>query len=569
MKITTTVGQFLFALLYYHEVRHIYGVPGDAITGIRKELNVFGKIKHIMVADEETAGWSAEVYGRIKKLGAVYVTYNAGANKILNPIDEGSLHNSALVVIGGEPSMEFRASVFDVLHHHQIHLRNFLDQQRLFAVKLTDTRTKSIMSLQTASEDIAIMIGKAVRDRLPVYIGMPSDYWGKEIFYEEGDLEKWKKWYDGNCHMEPEKDTVDHIIVPAVCKSLDEMRAPFLFTGHALQNFGLLEKTVAFAERLNIPVVASFNGYGEFPPDHPLFIGTYNGPASVPCDIRKFTECAERIEIGLKDTDLNRALQPETVRLAPAKIVIDPIGERVRIGHWWTQCNAEAQAHLLEYLARTVKRRDFEKKFLPFSSWIKKRDEKWVSTRKNNETEPITVADIAPVINDFLKKNEMPLLCDVGDPMFIALEILPSPPLKITYTSIFAAMGIFSGCIGLEHATGKRPLILVGDGAFCMGETYSLALTGAAPIIVILDNGGYAMMRQFGGENKKTESGKGHDSLIWPPIDFHANFTVGTVREFKDALQSAFRKNAPVVITVIIDPDDKSESLRNFKDVKR
>lgn len=564
---TIPVGQFLLEMLYRYGVEHIYGVPGDAITGIREFLNR-SHIKHYMTAREETAGWAAEVYGRTRKLGAVYATYNAGTNQILNPMSEGVLHNSAFIIIGGEPSMEFRAGNYGILHHHQIHLNDFDDQRKRFANELKDERrARSVTDLGTAAYIIVGVIGQTLRDRLPGYLGMPADMWTKEMSYNEAYVEDLLAAYT-HPPMEPRKDVLDNEIIPRFKQALAGMVHPLLFTGHALENFGLLEKTITFAERLNVSAVSAFNGFGGFPPDHPLFIGTYDGPASVPPDIRKFTESSDLIVIGLLDTDLNYALQLRTVQLPAPKIIIDPIHSEVRIGEWSARCNPEGQKYLLARLTETAQV-FVEHTAPPLSTWIKHVSGNWEKGQKKSDGEdPITVADIAPIIGRFLKGKDVPLVFDVGDPMLIALGILPSLT-QITYTSNFAAMGIYTGCIGLEHATGKRPLAIVGDGAFGMGETYSFTLTGTAPMAIVFNNGGYLMMRQFGGENKETEKGKGSDSLIWPPLDFHPDCRVGTPREFEHALFRAAQKNTPFIIEIVLDSDDKSEQLRNFKDMER
>jgi indolepyruvate decarboxylase len=557
---TATVGQFLLTLLHSYEVEHIYGVSGDAITGIRKNLEKFRKIRHVMCAHESTAAFSAEVYGRVKRLGAMYVTYNAGMNNALNGIDEGYLHNSALVVIGGEPSMEFREKD-PCLHHHQLHRSDFKDQMGLLAIKLGNERTRSITDLSTAAEDIAEMIGKAIKDRLPVYLGIPSDMWEKEIAYDENRIEDIRFFYDNDV----EEERLFRNISLILKKTFSEMNRPLISVGHEVKEFGLFQTVIKLAEKLNVPVVARFNGHGTFPISHPLFVGTYNGPASVPPNIREFTEKADRIDIGVLETDLNFALQTETVKLPRATIVFDPRAEQVSIGTTCqVRCNKKTQFLLLEHLAEKCLSRDTQT-FTPFSAWA---DERSAVYEKKSKTELIAVSDIAPILNNFLKGKDLPVLCDVGDPMLIMLDIV-SFPSQMIYTSIFAAMGVFAGCIGLEHATGKRALVLVGDGAFCIGEIYSLALTGAAPIIVILNNGGWRMMRKFGGENKETEKEKGYDSLVWPTINFPSNRIACTPETFAKALENAFQKNVPYVIDLRLDPDDETESLKNFKDVKR
>lgn len=561
-----TLGQFLLSLLHFYGVEHAYGVDGDAVIRIRKELDTFGKIKNVTCAHESTAAFSAEAYGRVKGLGFLYVTYNAGINNALNGIDEGYLHNSALVIVGGEPSMGFRARN-PCLHHHQLRLGEFDDQKNLLAVKLGNDRVKSITDTTTAAKDIAVLVCKAAGDRLPVYLGIPSDLWSAEISYNELEIERIRTKHDNSCMEMTESELTTTLMI--LQQSIAKMKHPLISVGHEVKRFGLLMETTLFAKKLGIPIIARFNGYGTFPPDHELFAGTYNGPASVPADIREFTENAERIDIGVLETDLNFALQTETVRLPPAAIAFDPregyitVGTELRI-----PCNVNAQSWLLKSLARTLLPSK-PAAFVPFITRIKERDENWeMSQKTNDENKRIQVADIAPILNVFLKDKDMPIVADVGDAMFIALSVLPSLPQRITYTSVFAAMGVFAGCIGLGHATGKRPLVLVGDGAFCMGETYSLMLTGAKPVIIILNNGGWSMMRQLRGGNTTAEEGT--DSLLWPPtIDFHADVVVNTAREFQIALKKASETPAPFIIDLRLNTDDKSEPLLNFKDVRR
>jgi indolepyruvate decarboxylase len=562
-----TVGQFLLDLLYYsYEVEHIYGVDGDAVIRIRNELEKFQRIANITCAHESTAAFSAESYGRMKTLGVLYVTYKAGMNNAFNAIDEGYLHDSALLVIGGEPSMEFRAEN-PCLHHHQLRYGKFDDQLNNLAEDLGEESVISITNSATAAEDIAIMVDKATRDRLPVYIGMPSDMWDKEISYDEKAIEKIHLSRNSTL-MDPGESGLLWMLAKME-EAVSKMDHPIISVGHEVKEQGLLPATIDCAEQLDIPVVSRFNGYGAFPPDHSLFVGIYNGPASIPPQVREYTESADRIDIGVLETDLNLALQTHTVTLPPAAIIFNPREKFIKIGEQTPMfCNVNAQNWLLKSLSKILTPRVREP-FLPFASWIQARDADWESARKRRTgEEAMRVSDIAPMLNVFLRNKDMPIIADVGDAMFIALGILPTLPSRITYASIFAAMGIFAGCIGLEHATGKRPLVLVGDGAFCMGETYSLALTGAKPILIILNNGGWSMMRQLrvgGGAIEKNA-----DSLLWPRIlDFRADSIVKTPAEFEDALEKAFRAKKAFIIDLHLDPYDKSESLQNFKDIKR
>jgi indolepyruvate decarboxylase len=58
--------------------------------------------------------------------------------------------------------------------------------------------------------------------------------------------------------------------------------------------------------------------------------------------------------------------------------------------------------------------------------------------------------------------------------------------------------GVHAG-LGLQAATGRRPLILVGDGAFRMTgwELGNCRRYGWDPIVLLFNNGGWEMLRTF------------------------------------------------------------------------
>ena len=81
--------------------------------------------------------------------------------------------------------------------------------------------------------------------------------------------------------------------------------------------------------------------------------------------------------------------------------------------------------------------------------------------------QPIAPSDIAAAINDlFDRHGAMPMTADMGDCLFTAMEIENT---ALAAPGYYAGMGFgVPAGIGVAAATGRRPLILVGDGAFQM-----------------------------------------------------------------------------------------------------
>src|SRR5262249_11093617 len=91
----------------------------------------------------------------------------------------------------------------------------------------------------------------------------------------------------------------------------------------------------------------------------------------------------------------------------------------------------------------------------------------------------------------------MPIACDVGDCLFAAMDIGPTALLAPGY---YATMGYaVPAALGVQAATGRRALVLVGDGAFQMTgwELGNAQCHGWDPIVLVFNNAGWEMLRVF------------------------------------------------------------------------
>ena len=91
----------------------------------------------------------------------------------------------------------------------------------------------------------------------------------------------------------------------------------------------------------------------------------------------------------------------------------------------------------------------------------------------------------------------IPLACDVGDCLFTAMDIAPTALIAPGY---YASMGYgVPAGLGLQAATGRRPLILVGDGAFQMTgwELGNAQRYGWDPVVLVFNNASWEMLRAF------------------------------------------------------------------------
>ena len=96
----------------------------------------------------------------------------------------------------------------------------------------------------------------------------------------------------------------------------------------------------------------------------------------------------------------------------------------------------------------------------------------------------------------------MPIAADVGDCLFTAMDIEHT---QLVAPGYYAGMGFgVPGGLGIQAATGLRPLILVGDGAFQMTgwEIGNCRRYDWDPIVMVFNNTSWEMLRVFQPESR-------------------------------------------------------------------
>ena len=157
----------------------------------------------------------------------------------------------------------------------------------------------------------------------------------------------------------------------------------------------------------------------------------------------------------------------------------------------------------------------------------------------------------------------MPLVSDTGDCLFAAVEIQSNDCVAPAY---YATMGFaVPAALGLQVSSGRRPLVLVGDGAFQMtgSEIAHAGVLGCNPIIVLLNNARWEMLQAFyphAGYN---------DTVPWPfarlaELWGGRGVVAATIGEFRAALHEAWSDPRFTLIEVPLAKGDISPVLSRF-----
>ncbi len=464
------------ALLHALKARgatEIFGIPGDFALPLFREIERAALLPLHTLSHEPGVGFAADAAARARGgLGVAAVTYGAGAFNLVNTVAGAYAERVPLVVLSGAPAAHEAAS--GLLLHHQV---KTLDSQWRLYEELTVDRAR-LDDAERAPALIARVLDTALARSRPVYLEIPRDMPGRPC----ADVPSWPA---------PPVDG-DRLAACAdeLLARLAAAHRPMLMVGVEVRRYGLEARVAELARRLRIPVVTSFMGRGLLAHADPRPLGTYLGLAGD-------AELSERVEhadalllLGVIVSDTNFAVSARRIDLRQAIHVFD--GD-VAMGHHVYQ-DLPIAALIDALLERVGAAAPRPAEPAPGGSQAPAPG----PTPLADPDAPVTPADIAQAVNALLQQHgPMPLASDMGDCLFTAMDIHHT---ELVAPGYYATMGYgVPAGLGVQAATGQRPIILVGDGAFQMTgwELGNAARCGCDPIVLVFNNASWEMLRTF------------------------------------------------------------------------
>ena len=530
---------FLFGQLWNEGVRQIFGIPGDFVLNLYEALEDDGRFQLIRLSHEPGVGFAADGAARMTAgLGVCCVTYGAGGLNMINPVACAYAERSPLVILSGGPGrVEKRA---EVLVHHEV--KSFESQLKVyqevteFAAILDDPLT--------AASQIRKAIEVALKVKRPVYLEIPRDMVFADIVVPS-TVEQFE--------LKVDEAAIDEAAQEIVAR-LTAAERPVLIVGVEVHRFQLRDHVIRLAERLKVPVASSFLGRGVFPTRHPQFIGTYLGVVS-PQPLRESVEQSDCVLL-LGELISDTGLGVSATRLGDANLLI-AVARNVYIRHHQYQ-----NTPLDRLVARLLASPDLPSKPGGFEAAASQLSPEILEPMTDDE--PIKVRHVIGVLNDFLSiHQDLPIVADTGDCLFASVDVCAD---EIVAPAYYATMGFaIPAALGVQVATGRRPLVLVGDGAFQMTGTEIAHAPEyhCNPIIVLFNNARWEMLQAFFPD-------AGYNGTVpWPfaalaELWGGRGFDAGTPRQLRDALAAASREDRFTLIDVKLQQGDVSPILRGF-----
>ncbi|MCZ2847843.1 thiamine pyrophosphate-binding protein [Modestobacter sp. VKM Ac-2978] len=519
----------LVAALQELGVKIAFGLPGVHNLAIWEAAAAAG-LRLIGVRHEQTAVYAADGYARATgRLGVAVVTTGPGAANTLGATGEAMASGVPVLVVATDiPSTLRRPGV------HRGVLHETRDQGAMFA-PVTKTTVTCDAADQLAAETVragAIALTPATG---PVYLGVPTDLLSAPV---DGDRPA--------APTVPPPAPAPEADVARALELLAAARRPLLWVGGGALRSGAGEVLGRLAEQLAAPVVTTYNARGVLPPDHPCLAP---GLAHVP-DIGALWDDADLVVAVGSDLDglstQNWAMpQPATLLAVnvdaadasknyPADLTL--VGDATAVVGQLLD-GAPQREGLPELRARLAR--------------LGSRVRELVAADEPQAAQLLDVLDRVAVPDGVLVAD----MCIAGY-WVAAFGRIPGPR-RLAFPMGWGTLGYaFPAALGAALAGQGRTLALVGDGGFLFacGELATVAQEQPELTVVIVDDGGYGMLR-FDQVHSGTPT-RGVDLVTPDFVALARSFGVpaesvdGFGPEFEQQLTAALAATGPNVLVV-------------------
>jgi thiamine pyrophosphate-dependent acetolactate synthase large subunit-like protein len=453
-------------------VELVFGLPGVHNLPIWKALSD-SSIRLVGVRHEQTAAYAADGYARATgRLGVAVVTTGPGAANTLGATGEAMAASSPVLVIATDTATTVRR---EGVYRGTLHETR--DQTAMFVPV-----TKAARALGSA-EEIAGAVLELGAEALsapsgPVYLGVPTNLLSEEVTAGEPAV------------LRPGPQTSPAVSGGALDRAgklLADASAPLIWAGGGALRAGAGPLVGELAVKLAAPVLTTFMGRGLLGPEHPCAVP---GPAHAPEVGALWDEADLVVAIGsdfdgtntqnwqmpppprliavnVDEADASKSYVPDLTLVGDARVVLQQLVPRVG-----ARDGLAALEQRLAAIGSAV------------SAWVHDDDEE--------------AARFLEIVHRALPPDAV-VVTDMCIPGYWLAGYWQVPrPRKLGYPLGWGTLGFgFPASLGAALAGAGPTVCVCGDGGFmyACGELATVVQEGIPLTIVVVDDGGYGMLR--------------------------------------------------------------------------
>jgi indolepyruvate decarboxylase len=531
-----TIGDLLLRRLKEAGIRHLFGVPGDYNLALLQQLQDSGTLKWIGTCNELNASYAADGYARLNGLGALLVTNGVGPLSAINGIGGSCSEHVPVICISG--SIPLRSIDRGLGMHHTMADGSWDHFLRAYAPV---TAAQARLTPRNAATEIDRMILTAWREKLPVYMEVPSD-----IAYLDIEVPA-----DRLILAEPPSDPERlRSCVAAIAGRLSAARSPAILVDADAGRFGVAPELMELAEKIQAPLAAINAAKAVIDETFAHYLGIYAGKVSEP-HVREPIETSDcLLSIGYRPIevttgDFTASLPSNTIKAR---------GYSVDVG------DDNYQAVTLREVLRGV-----INAVPQVTSRAPRRATPAVAGAHPDASAKLTQAAYWQAIRGYLRSGDV-LYVDNGTSFVIlGLKLPPNCTFvgSINWGSIGYSVGALLGA--LTAAPHRRHILLIGDGSFQVSaqELSTILRHDHKPVILLINNGGYTIERGYLGKtepyNDVANWAYAELPKVFRPDTSARSFVVRTVSDLQNALGAP--NNTMIFVESIMNPHDAPATI--------
>jgi thiamine pyrophosphate-dependent acetolactate synthase large subunit-like protein len=506
-----------------------FGLPGVHNLPIWEAVADKG-IRIIGVRHEQTAGYAADGYARTTgKVGVALVTTGPGAANTLGAVGEARASASPVLVIATDIPTTLRRPgvVRGALHETS-------DQYAMFAPV-----TKAGYTVATTEEIAPTILRAAAEARRPqsgpVYVGIPAD-----LLRGHGPRRREDEQRTETFRVISEQG------IGEAQRLLSRAERPLVWAGGGALRSGAGEVIGELAEKLVAPIITTFGSRGLVPPEHPCL-------APTPVHVEEVGALWDEADVVLAvGTDLDGLMTQNWSMPQPPTLIAVNVDRADAAKNYTPDLIIEGDAQQVVGLLS----KDFQPR--PGLDTLTRRlDLMETRVGKQVRKDEPHAAEFLAALKETLPDGAVLVadMCIAG--YWVGGFHRVNTPRTLAYPMGWGTLGFgFPASLGAAAAGKGRAVCVSGDGGFlyACGDLATLAQEGLPVTVIVVDDGGYGMLRydqdQAGVEHRGVDLDTPDFVGLARSFGVHADRVEGFGRAFRRLLREFTRADEPNVLVV-------------------
>ena len=526
------VSDILLKVLAANGVRHIFGIPGDAINDVTDAIRRQDEIKFIQVRHEEAGAFAASAQAKLTgKLAACMGTAGPGAIHLLNGLYDARLDHAPVIAITGQVETGHMGTEY----HQEVHL------ERLFSDVAVYSQT--VVSEEQVPRVFMEACHAAIVHQGVAHISLPTNLSGCKA--SKKFPQKLSATYAAQIIPDPKDCDAATVLI-------NQAERIVILAGVGCQ--GAREELLTFAETINAPIIRTLKAKHIIDDEHPFCIGGL-GLLGAKSAVQAIKECDLLIMVG---TDFPyEDFYPSSARVIQIDIDALQIGKRHPV-------DVGLVGQTREALNTLVGKVNSPRDDMFLKSCRKRMQENLVSEQELEQSNDVPIAP--PRIMAELAKvatHDAIFVCDTGTvTAWSARHLRLRDQQKYILSGGLASMAFaLPGAIGAQLAYPERRVFaLAGDGGFTMlmGD-FITAVKYQLPIIfIVLNNRKLAFITMEQEAKGLPDWGTDLENPDFAAVAQACGglgFSVKRPEELEPALIKALKANRPCLLDIEVDPN--------------